>query len=243
MDFRSLYEKTKNLSVLLVEDHAPSRQEMQEILQDLFADVVSVSDGEEALRTYRIAYHAHRPFDLVITDIKMPHMDGVFLAQTIKKMHKKQAIIVLSAYPESQYLLELINIGLSKFITKPIDHEKFFQVISDVTQTILEMKTPATHTENSLLHIKQDLVWDIQKRLLKYQNHTIDLSKNELLFMECLAANGEKITTTQSLLETFYYSGIDINENGIRNLVLRLRKKLPDNVIHTVYGMGYKLII
>lgn len=240
MDIASLYLKTKDLSVLLAEDHTPSRREMHEILQELFYRVVSVEDGEEAFRLYEASFHERQPFDLVITDIQMPHINGVSLVHKIKALSKDQAIIVISAYPENQYLLELINTGLSHFMIKPIEHTKFFEVLSGITAEILEKKEKPDRRDALLLQVRKDLIWDAGKRLLKYQNKTIKLSKNELLFIEALAANGEQITTTQSLLEIFYCKGIDINENGIRNLVLRLRKKLPEETIQTIYGMGYK---
>jgi DNA-binding response OmpR family regulator len=241
VNLNTLYLKTKKLSVLLVEDHTPSREEMHEILTELFGTVVSEADGEKALGTYRQYREEQRTFDLVITDIQMPHMNGVSLAHAIKALEKEQAIIVLSAYPESQYLLDLINIGLSQFITKPINHERFLEVLSDVATSITEKRYHESSHSPSIHHLKEDLIWDSQRRLLKHNEKLIDLSRNELIFIESLAKNGEQITTTQALLETFYCNGIDINENGIRNLVLRLRKKLPENTIHTVYGMGYKL--
>jgi len=240
MDLTALYLKTKSLSVLLAEDHAPSRAEMHDILSELFLEVTSVADGEEALRIYRSHRDNHKPFDLVITDIQMPHMNGISLAHAIKKLDKEQPIIVLSAYPDSEYLLELINIGLSQFITKPVNHQTFLEILSEVASSIIEKKNTSATLEPMLLQVGEALIWDTKKRLLKYQDKLIDLSRNELIFIECLAKNGEQITTTQSLLETFYCNGIDINENGIRNLVLRLRKKLPADTIHTVYGMGYK---
>jgi len=240
MDLTALYLKTKELSVLLAEDHTPSREEMHDILSELFGEVISVSDGEEALHLYRSYRNENRTFDLVITDIQMPHMNGVSLAHAIKKLEKEQSIIVLSAYPDSEYLLELINIGLSQFITKPINHQVFLEVLDDVASLITEKKRSQSQNTDPSIEIINNLTWDIKKRLLKHEGKLIDLSRNELIFIESLAKNGEQITTTQSLLETFYGNGIDINENGIRNLVLRLRKKLPENTIHTVYGMGYK---
>jgi DNA-binding response OmpR family regulator len=241
MDLTRLHHKTHTLSVLLAEDHTPSRNEMHDILSALFAEVVSVENGEEALRIYR-QYHAmHKTFDLVITDIQMPHMNGVSLAQGIKKLEKEQSIIVLSAYPENRYLLDLINIGLSRFVTKPVDQKIFLEALEEVASSIVERKHASVPKQKpALFQITRELVWDPSKRLMKYRDETVELSRNELIFIESLAKHGEQITTIQSLLEIFYCHGIDINENGIRNLVLRLRKKLPDSTIHTVYGMGYK---
>ena len=82
IDYRTLYEQTKTLSVLLVEDFEPLRREMLEVLEDLFKSVISASDGKEALVLYQDAFENNpMAIDLVISDIQMPNMDGVILTK------------------------------------------------------------------------------------------------------------------------------------------------------------------
>jgi len=130
IDYRTLYEQTKTLSVLLVEDFEPLRQQMLEILEDLFKTVLVASDGKEALSLYQHACENNSmAIDLVISDIQMPNMDGVVLTQKIRELNPEQAIIILSAHTDSKYLIELINMGISKFLTKPIEQEEFFDIL------------------------------------------------------------------------------------------------------------------
>jgi DNA-binding response OmpR family regulator len=203
--------------------------------------VVSFADGSDALQAYEERLQ-HAPFDLVITDIRMPYMNGVELSQKIKAQQPDQPIIVLSAHTDKEYLIELINTGISHFVPKPFAYDTFLQTLFKVTQKIIETKTQ-TDQNPMLLPLGEHLQWDMEKRLLKRNGKSIELSRNELFLMEILAKNGERITTTQALIEAFYLEGVDINEHGIRNLVLRLRKKLPEEIISTVYGMGYKLLV
>jgi len=243
MDFTQLYQQTKELSVLLVEDHEPTRVSLEEMLQDLFIEVNAFSNGLDALKHYQERLDENKPFDLVITDIQMPQMNGVELTKNIKRLTPHQQIIVLSAHTDKEYLLELINTGISYFLTKPFEYDTFLKTLHSVSNKIVQNEKDETSEASNIVYLGETMQWDKEKRLLKYKHSgkSIDLSKNEMFLMETLAQNGEQITTTQFLIEKFYLEGIDINENGIRNLVLRIRKKLPEDVIGTVYGMGYKV--
>jgi len=238
MNFKQLYQQTKDLSVLLAEDHEPTRLSLEEVLQDLFKEVLSFSNGMEALHAYK-ERKKDTAFDLVISDIQMPKMNGVELTKEIKTLQPEQQIIILSAHTDKEYLLELINTGISYFITKPFEYDTFLKTLHSVSSKIIRSEEKST--EENFILLGETLQWDKEKHLLKHEGKSIDLSRNELFFMETLVQNGEQITTTQSLIEKFYLEGIDINEHGIRNLVLRIRKKLPEEVIGTVYGMGYRI--
>jgi DNA-binding response OmpR family regulator len=240
MDFTRLYQQTKDLSVLLAEDHEPTRLSLEEMLQDLFSEVHAFSNGKDALEAYQKQLD-EKPFDLLITDIQMPKMNGVELIKQVKELHPQQQIIVLSAHTDKEYLLELINTGISYFLTKPFEYDTFLKTLYSISKQIIQKETTNHAEAENIVPLGESMEWDKEKRLLKCQGKSIDLSKNELFLMETLALNGEQVTTTQFLIEKFYLEGIDINENGIRNLVLRIRKKLPEDIIGTVYGMGYKV--
>jgi len=242
MDLKKLYDQTKDLSVLLAEDHQPTRLGLEEILIDLFKEVVTFSNGEDAYQSYLERFEEN-PYDLIITDIQMPQMDGVTLTKKVKKVYPEQQIIVLSAYTDKEYLLDLINTGISHFVTKPFEYDEFLQTLKYVSYKVKTHQKSHTNQDKNILLLGNGLQWDKENQLLKYDGKAIELSRNELFLMEMLAENGEKITTTQSLIERFYVSGVDISEGGIRNLVLRIRKKLPEDIIGTVYGMGYKLLL
>ncbi len=243
MDFRKLYEQTKDLSVLLAEDHEPTRLGLEEVLQDLFKEVVSFPNGRDAYYSYLDRYD-HTPYDLIITDIQMPHMDGVTLTKKVKEKRPEQQIIVLSAYADKNYLIDLINVGISHFITKPFEYDSFLDTLYRISSKISIDNTKSPHPESTTtVRLGEYTEWDKEKHTLKHEGKSITLSKNELLLMELLIQNGEQITTTTTLIEKFYLEGVDISEGGLRNLVLRIRKKLPENIIGTVYGLGYKVLV
>lgn len=139
---------------------------MAEILNDLFKSVIISSDGNEALHLYHEYYATHnKNFDLVITDIQMPLMNGVELCEALYDIRKEQKIIVLSAHTDSDYLLKLINLGIDQFLTKPIDHEKFMDTLSHVSK---KFNTIESEPKNILLvDLGENYNWDIKNLVLK----------------------------------------------------------------------------
>jgi len=239
IDYGTLFLQTKNLSLLLVEDYEPLRNDMAEVLEDFFKTVRVASDGTEALKIYQ-EYQKTYPlgFDLVISDIQMPLMNGVELGKALRDINADQQIVILSAHTDSDYLLKLINLGIAQFITKPIKHEELLDTLYYVSKkiTAAEPKNP----DVLIVNLGENYLWDKEKLLLKQDDITIELTRHELLLMQLLVRNEEQVCTNDDIMQDFYANGVDINEKNIRNLVFKLRKKLPEKVIGSVYGMGYK---
>ncbi|MBF0337505.1 MAG: hybrid sensor histidine kinase/response regulator [Nitrospirae bacterium] len=126
-----LKELAQSLSILYAEDEDDMRNEYSKFYMKFFKRVDVARDGKEALELYK-----RDRYDIVITDIKMPMFDGIRLAREIKLINRKQPILITSAYNDSEYLLELINIGIDKFITKPINNEQLLDVLLKVCTAI-----------------------------------------------------------------------------------------------------------
>jgi len=239
IDYGTLFLQTKNLSLLLVEDYEPLRNDMAEVLEDFFRTVSIASDGSEALKIYKEYQEIHdQGFDLVISDIQMPVMNGVELSRALRDINADQQIIILSAHTDSDYLLQLINLGIAQFITKPINHDALLETLYQVSKKIISRQTEPE--DISVLQLGKYCFWDKGKLVLKQNEVTVDLTRHELLLMQLLVLKEAQICTNEDIMQDFYAKGVDINEKSIRNLVFKLRKKLPEKVIGSIYGMGYK---
>jgi DNA-binding response OmpR family regulator len=242
MDFQLLYDETKNLDLLFVEDYAELRENSIEILDNYFAYCEGAVDGKAGLEQYSAYYKKKKKyFDLIITDIKMPEMDGITLVEEIYKINPQQPIIVLSAHHESEYLLTLINIGIEQFITKPIDHDNMLSILYKVCTKINHKDR--LQIQNNRIIFDDTSYYDKEKGAFYHDNKLIKLTKNELLFLKLVSENVEKIYSNEELMHFFEYEGVLISKDNIRSLVAKLRKKLPINCIESVYGVGYKLFI
>jgi DNA-binding response OmpR family regulator len=240
IDYNAVYEETQQISILLVEDFKPLREEMQTLFEDLFKKVVCAEDGKHALALYKESYEKGETFDLVMSDIQMPNMDGVELSKQIRECNEEQSIIILSAYSETKYLLELINLGISKFLTKPIQHEELFEVL--YRESLKLNKQEIQPIEQNFLTLGEGYTWKKDARVLKHDNKIVELTKHELLLLELFIVKQEYVCTNREIADMFYNNNIDINEKNIRNLVFKLRKKIPEKCVNSIYGLGYKFI-
>ncbi len=124
IDPKELKEAAQGISVLYVEDDRELRQNTARLLGSFFSAVHTAENGLQGLEMFR-----ENNYDLIITDINMPLMDGVKMVREIKKENPRQIIIVISAHDETKYLLDLINLGVEHFVLKPLDLKLFLVVI------------------------------------------------------------------------------------------------------------------
>ena len=242
IDYRTLYEQTKTLSVLLVEDFEPLRREMLEVLEDLFKTVIAATDGKEALMHYQNAVDNNpAAIDLVISDIQMPNMDGVILTRKIRELNAEQSIIILSAHTDSTYLLELINMGISKFLTKPIQQDEFFDIL--YKESHKRHKVKEGDSDIVIINMGENYTWNTITHVLKCNEIPIELTKHELLLLEFFFTKAEHVCSSQNIIDYFYGQNIEISEKNIRNLVFKLRKRIPEKCIVNIYGLGYKFTL
>lgn len=241
IDFKKLYAKTKDLSLLLVEDYAPLRNDMAEVLEDLFKTVVVASNGVEALKLYRDYRQEHgKHVDIVISDIVMPYMNGVDLCEILRQEHEAQPIIILSAYTDSEYLLRLINLGIAQFINKPIEQDELLETLYSVSEKLQTEEVPVSLSH--LVHLGDDMIWNKKKEILLREQLPVSLTRHEGIMMQLFVEKSEEVCTSDEIMQYFYLQGIDLDEKNIRNLVFKVRKKLPKKAIESIYGLGYKLI-
>ena len=118
-----------------MEDDRLLSSAMHKTLKEFFNSVTVAYDGEEGLELFQ-----KNPADIVLTDIMMPKMDGRMMARKIREINPKQSIVVLSANEESAYLMELIEIGVHKFVQKPPDLQRLAEALLEIAININNAK-------------------------------------------------------------------------------------------------------
>ena len=193
VDYILLEKYAKNKEVLFVEDDSDILKETSELLALIFANVEVASNGEEGLDKYKKHYEiTNKYYDLVISDIKMPKMNGIELTKKIYKINKEQLLIILSAHSESNYLLELVNIGISHFISKPLIYDSFVHVLYTKLKELYDNKNEKDTISPALLIINNTLSWDKENKQLYKNKKNIKLTKKEILLLELLLKYSEK---------------------------------------------------
>ncbi len=242
VDYIMLEKYAKNKSVLLVEDDENIIKETKELLELIFSNVIVAKDGDVGIQKYlNYKKENDKYFDLVITDIQMPKMDGIELTKLIYKENSDQLLIVLSAHSESHYLLELVNIGISHFITKPLNYDSFVHVLYTKLKEANDSKNDEINT--SIVVIDKELKWDKELKQIYQNDQIVKLTKKETKLLEMLLKYSEKTQSVESILN-YLWSDDENNAPDIanlKNIISRLRKKIPTIDIENVYGFGYRI--
>jgi len=124
-----------NLTVLYVEDNQIARSVVGEFLEDRVGFLDVAHDGKEALEKFK-----NGNFDLIITDLRMPNMDGIAFMQEVKKINASMEIIVVSAFKDEKEDKECEKLGVFEFLKKPLDLDELQNVLSKVASKIESSK-------------------------------------------------------------------------------------------------------
>ncbi len=127
--------------VLIVEDEKMIRKGIVVMLNRApvpIDEIIECRNGEEALEVLRTT-----KIDMMITDIRMPKMDGITLVKQMQDLPNKPAVLVVSGYDDFNYAVEALRSGVKDYLLKPIEREKFYKVIAHV-QEELENKEEET---------------------------------------------------------------------------------------------------
>jgi len=126
-----LIGELKELTVLYVEDEPDVKEALSSIIRRRAKNLIIADNGQEGLEKFLL----EKP-DLVITDIKMPYMDGLEMSEKIREHSKSIPIIITSAFSDATYLLDAINKGINQFVLKPFDSRKLFDAIMKCVKEI-----------------------------------------------------------------------------------------------------------
>lgn len=146
-----LQQEASNLSVLFVEDDPDFTSIVKELLDRFFAVVEVCKDGEEGLAKYK----EYSGFDIVITDVTMPRMNGLVMSEKIKEINQTQYILAISAHSDADKLIKAINIGIESFLLKPVDVMALLEKLLGITKIINRQRAADREAELEKMLLNQ----------------------------------------------------------------------------------------
>lgn len=219
----------KSLNILYAEDDLVIKESTTRILKMFFKEVFVANDGNEALEIYQ-----NHKIDVIMLDYVMPHLDGYQTAKIIRELNKKIPIIIVSAYTDKEKLLNAIELNLIKYIEKPILHDDLVNVLNSVISSLKNNNLILTKLdENSYYSF-------VSKKIIKNDKEIV-LTKNEVTFIELLLDKPNQLISKELIENEVFKESVD--ENTLRNMVYRLRKKLDSDSIVTIKDLGYLIKI
>ena len=220
--------------IMIVEDDESISSELKELLQKSGYEVVVLQDFNNSLNEIlRVAP------DLLLLDINIPYMNGELLLQSLRKSTNTPVIMVTSKNSETDEALS-ISYGADDYITKPYNPNILLLRIGAVLKRI---KTNYGANSNKLSY--RDLLFDVQKGIIKKDSIEIVLTKNEMIIFSYLLSHKNTIVTRDELMTTLWDNTEFVNDNALTVNISRLRNKLKEigyeDAIDTRKGQGYIL--
>lgn len=214
----------KDLKVMLVEDDESISRLLKEAISDSFNTFLIAKDGLDGIAQFKKL----KP-DIVITDIMMPRMSGLEMAQELRKIDPDIHIIVLSAFSEKEKLLSAIDIGINKYFLKPFDIDEFLDYIQNITPKL----------SNRLIKLDDGFIFNKSANSLYKNERFVPLTKNEIRFLTILLDKNGVID--DSLIKESLWRDQNISDERVRTFIRRLRAKTSKKLIKNVKGVGYQL--
>ncbi|MDZ4708225.1 MAG: response regulator transcription factor [Saprospiraceae bacterium] len=220
------------MKVLLIEDEPKTASSIKAFLDENGVDTELCLNAAEGLKKID-----RQSFDVIVTDVIMPDMDGIKLSQVLRSKQIKTPILMISALDETEDKISGLNAGADDYLAKPFDLKELMARIS------------ALHRRSNLSNLSsekinyEDLEINISTLEVTRSGKKIILTPKEFSLLEYLLRNQGRVIPKLEILEKVWNLGVEINTNVIEVYVNYLRKKIDkeftDKLIHTHFGIGY----
>lgn len=225
---KELIDQLSNFTLLYVEDEDGIRENICEIFQDVFKTIYLAKNGEEAYNIF-----VDKKPDLIITDIKMPKVNGLELIEKIRQINTKVRVIILSAHTDLDYMLKATELHLVKYIIKPINEEKLVDALEAFINSFENSKICA---------LAPQWLFDEGRSTIKGPDEEFILTKKETAFLKLLLKK-HRIITYEEMENLIWSHEHVMTQNALRLFIKNFRKKLPPDILKNVQGIGYQLLI
>ena len=224
-----------NNRILVVDDEKEIRDLIEIYLKNDGYEVIKASCGAEALEIV-----SKEDIDLLVLGIMMPGIDGMELCRLIRK-NSNIPILMLSAKSENMDKIQGILTGADDYMVKPFDPLELTVRIKSLLRRAYYFNLDIDR-DNNLITI-ENLVIDKKKHKVTIEGEEVLLTAREFDILYLLASNRGQVFSSEEIFEKVWKEKYYQSNNTIMVHMSRLREKIKkgNNVIHTVWGVGYKI--
>lgn len=214
------------MKIFLVEDDENLNQAINRTFSNLGFEVTSFDDGKDAFTNISSQY------DLFIIDVNLPNVNGIELLKKIKIVNKDANVFVISAQNDIEVIIKAYNFGCTDFIKKPFDIR---EILLKIEYTLTPMPTIVKFKNCSSSQ------YNLKENIFTYKKNDIKITQKESKLLEVLIKNANKAVSNEEIAE-FVWNKKD-NPGHVRQLVAKLRKKLPCDIIESHTLNGYRVLV
>lgn len=226
--YLNIYEECREsfmIRILFLEDEPTIREVLTEYMKMQQYEVIEAADGEEAIQDLK-----SQSFDMAVLDIMVPKISGLEVLAYIREQDLDMAAIMLTALGDEQTQVKAFNTYADDYIIKPVSPIILLKRI----ETILRRVKPQNQKGRRGLYIEE------KEYKAYYEGTPLELTLSEFLLLQALYDNPKRVFTREQLILHIFNEDYIGNDRIIDAHVKNLRKKLPQNYIKTVIGVGYQ---
>jgi two-component system, OmpR family, response regulator VanR len=222
------------MRILVVDDDADTCALIADILEDEGYRVHPCLSGERALEILK-----HEPFDLILSDIRMPRVTGIDLLLQVRRMKLPTEVILITAYASLETAVQALRGEAFDYLVKPFS-------LTDLRESVRRALTEGRDRSRSQALVQyRQLAVDVKGRRVWLRDNPVELTRLEFNLLAYLIQRLGCTVPAQELLERVW----DEDERSVetlRSCVRRLRNRLSDDgqdpeYIKNVWGVGYQL--
>ncbi len=216
------------MRILVVEDDVDLNRQLCEALVDAGYVVDKAFDGEEGH-----FLGDTEPYDAVILDIGLPVKDGISVLEEWRRDQRKMPVLILTARDRWTDKVQGIDAGADDYVAKPFHMEEVLARI----RALVRRSAGLASSEIEIGPVRLDTAGS----KVTVDGMAVKLTSHEYRLLSYMMHHHEKVISRTELTEHLYDQDFDRDSNTIEVFVGRLRKKLPNDFIQTVRGLGYKV--
>ncbi len=201
----------KKFTILYAEDEIELRELIFSLLKPIVKKIFLAKDGQEGLELYQKNYNE---IDIIITDVNMPKLSGLEMCEKIRLLNKTIPIIITTAHNDNDFLQKSIELGVSRFVKKPIDVNALVQIIQTVLEPILLKKQLDLEHKQNLEQMVINAKFSATGKLAAGITHEINTP----------------LTYVKANIELIGYDVEDLEESAIKESLKASLKKVTDGI-------------
>ncbi len=228
------------MTVALVDDEKNVRLAVRTALAKEGFDVIEFADGQQAF-DYVLANNLvpSKMPDIIVLDIMMPVMDGITLLRRLRESGIKTPVIFLTSRDEEFDKILGLELGADDYLCKPFSIKELIARIHVILRRC-NANDSAVNAKASKTLRSGGIELDLLSYTAKICGKNVDFTVTEFRILQSFIEHKNEVLSREQLIEIAYPQDTYLNDRAVDCHIKRLRKKIPENCIETVYGLGYK---
>ena len=214
------------MRVLVVEDDLMIGESLSEALQDEAYTVDWVKDGRQAILTLRV-----QPYDIILLDLGLPEIDGMGVLTAMRDAKIDTPVLILTARDQLKDRIAGLDSGADDYVVKPFELGEVFARM----RVLIRRAQGKADNQVSV----GNLTLDTAHKRVMMDGNPIDLTAKEYMLLTTFMLSPEKVMSKNALEDSLYGWGDEVESNAIEFLIHSLRKKVGQDRVKNVRGLGW----